>query len=186
VSLLSLGAVTVAGYRLHTGDQTNASAVSGRLLEAEDLLDEELRRHLALAERTETFKMYPDGRVYPDAYPIVSSDLTIDGRALRGATTTSDVATFVAYWPDYCPPATAEVTWTGGYDADTLPVTLRHALYELAAALAAPRPVAVPVGATSASVGDVSVSFADGSDTGIDAFVPGLSDRVCRYRNRWV
>ena len=184
MSLLSLGAITVAGYRLHTGDQTNASAVSGRLLEAEDLLDEELRRSLALEERTKAFKVYPDGRLYPDAYPITASDLTVDGRALRGATV--DVATFVAYWPDTCPPANATVTWTGGYDAATLPVTLRHALYELAAALAAPRPVAAPVGALAASVGDVSVTFADSSETGIDAFVPGLSERIGKYRNRWV
>jgi len=184
MSLLSLGAVTVSGYRLHTGDQSNASAVSGRLLEAEELLDEHLRRQLASEERTDTFPIYPDGRLYPDAYPITDSDLTIDGRSLRGAT--ADLATFLAYWPDDCAPRQATVTWTGGYTAATLPVTLRHALYELARALTAPAPVAVPVGATSASVGDVSVTFSESTETGIDAWVPGLSERVKPYRNRWV
>ncbi len=183
MSLLSLGAVTVAGYRLHTGDlTTNATAVSGSLLEAEEILDDELRRHLALEERTDTFRIYSDGRVYPDAWPLISASLQIEGRALLGAT--ADVATFVGWWPD-CPPDRATVTWTGGYDAATLPRTLRNALYDLARAVGSD-PSPVPVGALSASVGDVSVTFAEPSEGGLDALVSGLGNRVRRYRNRWI
>lgn len=190
-NLVALGAVTVAGYRLQTGDHTSDGvAVTGALVEAEDMLVEELRRHLALESREDTFHIYPDGRIYPDAWPIVSNtgNLVIEGRALLGAT--ADVTTFVGYFPD-CPPNRATVTWTGGYDDGTnsqrLPVTLRHAIYDLARALvtdASP----IPVGALSASVGDASVTFGPGgSGSGdIDALVPDLTDRVRRYRNRIV
>lgn len=182
MSLASLGAVTVAGYRLHTGDlETNASAVSGSLLEAEEILDDELRRSLALEERTDTFKLYPDGRVYPDAWPLVSADLQIEGRALLGGT--PDVTVFIGYFPGPAPPR-ATVTWTGGYDATTLPRTLRNAVYDLAEAVGSD-PSPVPVGALSASVGDVSVTFAEPTG-GLDGLVPGLSDAVRKYRNRWV
>lgn len=182
MSLLALGAVTVADYRIHTGDTTtSASAVSAALIESEDLLDEELRRHLELAQRTDTFRIYCDGRIYPDAYPITVSDFTIDGRALRGAT--PDGGPFIGIWEHIDNPR-ATVTWTGGYTTSTLPRTLQHALYDLAHGLT--EEALVPVGATSVSLGDASVSYAAGSFGGIDAIVPGLSRRVRRYQNRFV
>lgn len=181
MSLLSLGATTVADYRVHTGDTTTAaSAVSAALLEAESLLEEELRRGLALEARTETLKVYPDGRVYPPAWPITAASLTIDGRSLLGAT--PDISTFTGLI-DAPRPWRVATTWTGGFDASTLPVTLEHAIYDLAQGLVASSPV--PVGATSVSLGDASVSFAAPSGGGVDAIVPGLSARVGRYANRW-
>lgn len=187
MTLYALDAVTVAGYRLWTGDQaTDAAAVSGSLVEAERMLEEDLRRHLALEERTDDFVIYPDGRIYPDAWPITDAALTIEGRALLGAT--PDVTTFVGYFPDR--PTRATVTWTGGYDDGTasapLPVALAHGIYDLARALAADT-TAVPVGATAVSVGDVSVTFGSSSGSGdVDSLVPGLSNRLARFRNRWV
>lgn len=185
-TLYSLGAVTIRQYRLHTGDETNGDAeCSGVLLEAESLINDELRRFLASDERTGTFSIYPDGRLYPNAYPITAADLMIEGRALVGGT--PDGGPFVGVWE----PSTSTrstVTWTGGYNADTLPLTLEHALYDLAAALLAPAPIltGVPGGTTAASVGDVSVTVDPRSGGGVDAYVPGLSDRVRRYQNRFV
>lgn len=184
MSLLSLNAVTVDGYRLHTGDQTTAaSAVSGALLEAQQLLEEELRRKLDLAERTASFRIHQDGRVYPNAWPITDAgDLVIDGRMVVGAVPDAGPFTAIIAVP---PAPRSTITWTGGFDADTLPATLRNALYDLA------QPIAqgaspIPGGATSLSVGDVSVGFASPTSGGLDALVPGLASRVAKWRNRWV
>lgn len=181
-TLYSLGAVTVKAYRLHTADETNPdSIVTGALVEAEELLEDELRRKLASQERTGTFTIYSDGRIYPDAYPITTATLPIDGRALCGST--PDVTAFIGYFPND-PPNYATVTWTGGYTAGTLPRSLENAVYDLAAGVMAES--LVPVGAGSISVGDVSVSSVVSGRGGIDAVVPNLSTRVRRYQNRFL
>lgn len=187
-TLYSLGAVTVDGYRVHTGDRTTAgTVVSGALVDAEQELAAHLRRDLALQARTKSCPIYSDGRCYPPAWPItVAAGYTIDGRALLGAT--PDLGTFTAFFPDR--PERVTVTWTGGFDdganGTRLPVTLRHAVYDLAKALAQDA-IPVPVGAGAVSVGDVSIQFRDTAGSGdVDALVPGLSARVRRYRNRWV
>lgn len=183
-TLLSLGAVTVAGYQLRTGDTSSAaSAVTASLVEAEAILDEALRRHLALDERTDTFKLYPDGRIYPDAYPITSSSLTVWGRSLSGAT--PDVATFVGLIGECPAPPQATVTWTGGYNAATLPRTLANAIYDLAGFDLSDSTPGIS-GVTSVSLGDASVSYAAPLDGLLDTLVPGLWARVRRFRNRWV
>ncbi len=189
MTLLDLDAITVAGYRLRTGDRTSdGESVSGSLVEAESILEEELRRELPLPlmERVESM-IISDGRMYPKAYPIIECESnTIDGRALLGGA--PDLPTFLAYWPDYDSSITprAEITYTGGFDADTLPVTLAHAIYDMARALVADVSP-VPVGATSVSVGDVSVSYGSVSGAaGVDVLVPGLGARVARYKNRFV
>lgn len=186
MSLYSIGAVTVDRYRVYTGDDTTpGTTVSGALVEAERLLNEELRRELASEERTETLRIQPDGRVWPRAYPITAAPLTIDGRSLLGAT--PDLPTFVALIGVDVPyPVTAAITYTGGYTAATFPVTLEHAVYDLAHGLAVDTP-AVLVGARSATVGDVSVTYGTSGDVGpVDSVVPGLSARVGRYHNRFV
>lgn len=186
-TLVDLDAVTVAGYRLRTGDRdTEASAVTGALVEAQSLLEEELRRLLPLIERDEQMRIRADGRVYPKAWPIVSAELVIDGRSLVGAT--PDLESFVALIGSREEPRMT-VTYTGGFDDGTngtaLPVTLRDAIYDLAFGVVFSRPP-VLVGAGSASVGDVSVSITSPGDEGVDAYVPGLSRRVAKYRNRFL
>lgn len=181
MTLLDLGAVTVAGYQVRTGDTSSAaSAVTGALVEAESLLEEELRRLLAAEERSEQMRIRADGRVYPKAWPITEAELVIDGRSLVGAT--PDLENFVALIGSREEPRMT-LAYTGGFDADTLPVTLAHAIYDLARALVADTP-ALLVGASSASVGDVSVTYGGGKG-GVDAYVSGLSSRVSKYRNRW-
>lgn len=182
MTLYSLGATTVAGYRLRTGDQDSAAgAVSASLVESEQLLEEELRRKLPLQSRTDAFPIYPDGRIYPDAWPITSADLTIEGRALLGAT--PDLTDFVAWLGETDCRRSGTVTWTGGFDASSLPMTLAHAVYDLARGLILDTP-AIPVG-VSVSVGDVSVGASPGG-TGLDSYTPGITGRVNRYRNRFV
>lgn len=187
-TLYSLGATSIDGYRVHTGDRTTAGTiVSGALVEAEQLLEEELRRKLAWQSRTAKCRIYPDGAVYPPAWPITTAALTIDGRALLGAV--PDATPFVGTFGDLTVNL-ATVTWSGGFDDGThsepLPVTLRNAIYELARVLAQDSQPG-PAGATQVRVGDVAITYASTQGlTGLDAFVPGLSARVARYRNRWI
>lgn len=183
-SLLSLGAVTIDDYRVTTGDTTTASAaVSAALLEAESLLKEELRRQLASEERTKAFKIWPDGALYPDAWPITAAELTIVGnRTLVGAS--PDETPFIGVWPTESSPPMATITWTGGFTAATLPATLRRLLYDAAKAILSDSPV--PVGFDSASVGDVSVSRSTSSSGSLESVLPGASERVGKYRNRFV
>jgi len=186
MTLYALGAVTVAGYRVHTGDTTSeASAVSAALVEAEQLLEEELRRTLASEERTQRLRIRADGKVYPPAYPVTAAgSYLIDGRAIVGASP-DDFPTITIFARTPTPYAT--ITYTGGFTADTFPVTLRHALYDLANGIISAHLVPVMlVGATSASVGDVSASYGTGSPGGIDVLRRGLSERVARYRNRFL
>lgn len=190
MTLYALGALTIAKYRVHTGDDTTPGTfVSGALVEAEELLEGELRRKLASESRTEAVRIAADGSVYPPAYPITAATgLTIDGRRLVGAT--PDLDTFVALidsWADTVRRAT--VTWTGGFtaaDGDApLPRVLEHALYDIARGLVESAPVPALVGASAASVGDVSVSWPVPTG-GLDALAPGLTQRVGKYRNRLV
>lgn len=188
-TLFSLEATTVAGYRLATNDQTTASsAVSAALLEAESLLEDELRRHLPSQSRTKACKIWPDGRVYPDAWPVdsVVGLVLEDSRTVLGAV--PDAGPFVGVIPRNYAPPTVTITWVGGFTAPDglhpLPVTLAHAIYDLAKAVLAAAPV--PVGATSMSVGDVSVSYPSPPQGTVDGYVPGLSDRVRKWANRYI
>lgn len=183
MSLLTLGAVTVAAYRIRTGDNTTpGTEVTGALLEAEELLEGTLRRKLASEERTETCVIYPDGRIYPSAYPITAADFTIDGRALRGAT--PDGGPFIGVF-EPVDSRRATVTYTGGFTDETFPRRLAHAVYDLAKGIV-DGPSGLAGWATSASVGDVSVSGAAPTGEDLDSLVPGLYRRVVGYRNRWV
>lgn len=190
MTLLDVGAVSVAAYRVRTDDNaTPGTFVTGALAEAEELLEGELRRDLASEERTEALRIWEDGSIYPPAYPITSATaLTIDGRRLVGAT--PDVETFVGLIDAWCDTTRrATVTWTGGFTgpagAKPLPKVLEHAIYDIARGLVSSAPAPVLVGATAASVGDVSVTYAQPSG-GLDALAPGLTARVGKYRNRLI
>lgn len=189
MTLYALGAVTVHGYRVRTGDRdTDTLEVTGALVEAESLMEEELRRLLPLESRTEVMRIFRDGRVYPKAYPVtVSTTLTIDGRSLVYASPDSNpfLGLFLSIERDPHIVPRMTVVYTGGFDATTFPITLRNALYDIARGLAAER-VPVPVGARSISVGDVSVTFGSSDDTGsaLDELAPGVWKRIRKYRNR--
>lgn len=188
-TLVDLDALTVATYRLRTGDHSSSDEmVTGALVEGEKVLQEELRRLLALDERTEAMVIRDcEGRMYPKAYPITAcATNTIDGRALLGGT--PDLAQWVGLIDsDYHTTPRATITYTGGFDENTLPIALRDAIYDLARADLADTSL-LPVGASSVSVGDVSISYTSGQSGGgvLDEKVPGLWARVKKYRNRYI
>jgi hypothetical protein len=185
-----MAVVTVARYRVITGDtSTDTAEVSARIEDATIMVEEELDRPLELAERTETIRLASDPYgwtgwlAYPRSTPIMSvpadsayrieDDVTLSG--VQPATTP-----FWTWSESYRPHAT--ITWTGGYTSSTLPKKLEAAICDLAHALLTP--AAVPVGATSIRVGDVAVTYSGSSDSGLDVYVPGLWERIRRYRHR--
>lgn len=186
--------VSEARYRTLTRDVATASApITAALDLAQTMLEETLGRPLEQDERTGTFPIWRGidgrGRVNPDAYPIT---------AAAGTYEIEDQATLVGVEPDQSPwfgaasdHLTATVTWTGGWvphgdpSGDrVIPPTLERAICDLAAALLTVTPgPGGPI--TAATVGDVSVTYAEPTgDDDVDRYVPGLADRIGRYRHR--
>jgi hypothetical protein len=178
--------ISVDTYREITGDASSASAVVETAVQgAQRLLEEQLQRGLELEERTERMRVFPDGRVYPRCTPLVTgpSGSTISGSSLLGA---GPAGSFVE------PDDRTAVTYTGGFDPDEedrsavtfVPVELQRAVAWGARAIITPGDgLEVPSGATSVTVGDVSVSWGPGGSpaTGEITFPRPL---VRRYRFR--
>lgn len=196
--------VSVSTYQVTTGDtSTAASAASGFLYEAQELLEELLDRQLESAERTETLLVRHRGLVYPRALPVtaisVASDATGDvvhsgfGVRLTSApealVTLTDVSS-TRY--DDTAATTADLTYTGGYTSATLPTTLRRAICRVARALTVASGydggAATPAGVTSVSLGDASISWGSnraqvlGAAALLDELVPGLPSTLTGYR----
>lgn len=159
--------VPVATYQRLTGDTSTASpTVEEKLADAQQLVEEYLRRPLERDERTERLRLYRDGSgwaVYPKATPI-------DADATTGYTTSGAALTGIS--PDdgpwivgsYEPGGYATVTYTGGWTAETLPLTIAREISRTAKALLTPAAAGVLAGASSIRVGDLSVGFsADGA-----------------------
>ena len=177
--------IAIARYREITGDTTSASAVVETAIDdAQALLEDQLRRPLEQAARTERLRVFADGRVYPRATPIISAQAGADiyGNAIVDGT---PEGTFLE------PDDFAEVTYTGGYDpaetdlsaVDYVPVELQRAVAWAAYAILRPADgLQAPAGARSATVGDVSVTFGPGG-----AAAPGEVefDRGLVRRWRW-
>lgn len=177
--------ISIARYREITGDSTTASAVVETAIEdAQSTLEDRLRRPLEQAARTERLRVFPDGRVYPRATPIISAAAGADiyGNAIVDGT---PAGTFLE------PDDYAEVTYTGGYDpaetdlsaVDYVPVELQRAVAWAAYGILRPTdgPQAPP-GATSVTVGDVSVTYGPG---GAPAAGEVEFDRGLIRRWRW-
>lgn len=178
--------ISVTRYQSITGDTTSATGVVETAIEdAQQLLEERLRRPLETAQRTERMRQYPDGRVYPAATPITAGPTgsTTYGVALADA---APAGSFLQPADEY-----VDVTYTGGFDpAETdrsavtyVPVELQRAVAWAAKALLSSPPSAAPAGATSITVGDVSVSYGPGGapSSGEVVFDAGL---VRRWRRR--
>lgn len=165
--------VSVDRYREITGDETSASAVvEAALVDAQLLLEEDLRRPLEAEQRTERCRVFAESRgstVYPAATPLVSvsapSGGEIVGAAVVGGSLAPAPPRFLTDRDQF-----AEVTYIGGFDPDAelgdvtcLPVGLQRAIAWAAKALTVPDDFSeIPTGATSASVGDVSISWGAG------------------------
>lgn len=158
--------VTVARYRDITADTGTASAVvEDALTDAQALLEEELGRELESDTRTERCRVFAESRggtVYPSVTPITSvsdpSSASILGHAVVGGT--------VATGPPYFltdPDGFASVTYVGGYASGAAPTAIERAIAWAARALVDPDTFAqAPPGATSATVGDVSITWGPG------------------------
>lgn len=151
----------VAAYRRLTGDSTTPDAtVTAALTDAQRLVEEYLRRPLEKAERTEQLRVYRlgDGRriVYPSATPItaVPAGLIVEGVGVTGQDLLSGFAAWLGSETGH-----TSLTYTGGYTAAQLPLTIGREIARLAQQLTQPV-AAVPAGATDVRVGDVSVSYA--------------------------
>ena len=195
-----MAVVTVARYRLLTGDTTtDATTVSARIDDATEMVEEELDRPLELKERTETLRLDGDThgwatwRAYPRSTPIVSIPADV-GYRIEDDVTLANASPDTGYWWSWttCQEAPrSTLTWTGGFTSDTLPKKLESAICDLAAALtrASSGAAFVPVGASSVRVGDVTISYGStsvtgGAGSGLEMYVPGLWDRIRRYRHR--
>lgn len=171
--------LTVERYRSITGDEaTAASAVSARIEEAVELLEEYLDRPLESGEQTEVVRPDRRGHLWPKATPITDGgDYTIDGLALVGASP----------WPfTFTDPATSlTITYTGGWTADTLPGCIARDLAYAAYRLEHPPALGVsdfPEGATSVRLGDAAVSFGPGGAP--SSSVAGSTDAWWSKRTR--
>lgn len=197
--------VTYAVYVSVTGDDTTASGdVEDAITEAEGLIGEFLRRPLAAEWRSERYHLRPYGMVYPRCVPVLEVSATAsyqvyDTAAIQFVTADSPPSPSPVgseeifgrtsgWYHEEAPRAT--VVYLGGWDADTIPYTLRRGICYLARAIgAAPPATPLPPGATSLSLGDASISLAtpgdaDGAGAVIDGLVPGLTATFRRYRWR--
>jgi hypothetical protein len=186
-------------YRRLTHDLTSYDGdVIDALTAAQHEAEEYTGRQFELATRTESCHIYPNGRVYPDAYPVqsvsVPAGASVDGAAvvLYGVSGLGwwdpainndflfDTEGYIPNWRRYLK---TTITYIGGYPPGTAPERLVAVICRIALNLMNPSggtPLAAPV--TSMSVGGVSIASATGFDPtmiGIDA----SSARVLRrYR----
>lgn len=169
-------------YRQVTGDNDSLDAdVDTALTNAQQELEEALRRPLESMSRTETVRIHSDGRAYPLATPIQSvsdpSSAVIRDYAVLGLVPQQNPLFDLIYEPfrwqdnglspggggaDSTMPL-ATLTYTGGFTSSTLPRKLRQAICDLARVnLTQFSPTAA--GVISASVGDASVRYSSPPD----------------------
>lgn len=160
---------SVDQYRRFTNDlSTEDYKVTQALTDAQSEIEEFCQREFESATRTETLRLYANGRVYPKAFPISTVDSMpgsiIDGWAILlgyGYQYATNVNPFVSGFGSdtwaWQPQVT--VTYTGGYAANELPPAMIRAAAQVAYDLL--HPVAldgVPAGVTSVRVGDAAMS----------------------------
>lgn len=170
--------ISVERYRVITGDdESAASAVSARIEEAQEMLEEYLDRPLDSDERTESLRPDRHGRLWPRATPITDGgDYEVNGLALVGGTP------FTFGLVD--PTTSVAVTYTGGWTADTLPSAIERDLAFAAYRLghvATLGSTEYPEGAVSVRLGDAAVQFGPG---GAGAVGTGDSDTWWSRRTR--
>lgn len=177
--------LTAVRYGEITGDTTSvvfdSASVSARLEEAEELLEDYLDRPLALAERTETMRPDRNGWLWPRATPITDGgSYVVEGAALIGGFASS-VGIFDAS-------VGVDVTYTGGWTADTLPRAIERDLAFAAHRLlhATPPSSEIPEGAVSVRLGDAALTFGPGGARTTGDTDSWWSARTKGYRYRRV
>lgn len=160
--------VTWATYVALTDDTTTGqSQAEEALADAQGLLEEYLGRvgTLESAERTESLRIDGNGKVWPYATPVTDAgddEITDAGNSITGA------GSPISFWLDSN--TLAEITYTGGYTADTVPTALKRAIAFGAKELLDTSLSTVPAGATAVSLGDASITFSGPSGSTLQAF----------------
>jgi len=171
---------TAADYRRITGDnRTDDGAVRAALADAQGEVEQYLRRRGTLeddgTDYTERLRVFVNdrGRVYPRRTPVTSvsvpsgARIVGDGFALEGVGVSEivffpgDVVTDAGNLTPY--PYVADITYRGGYTAETVRPKTKRVICRVANAMVAPQ-CAVPAGAVSVRSGDVSVTYAKPQD----------------------
>ena len=180
---------------LHTGVNLDEHG-EARLTRAQRLISSWLRRPLDSAERTETLSLHRDltartvGLLYPAATPVtaVSSPSTV---AIRTTAVLEVQSLPASTWPD--PVTTVEVTYTGGWTADTLPEDLVAAIANLAVSMGAglgevlDGSAPLPSSVQSVSLDGAAVSFGGSSGTAVRESAAAAVERIAADHNlgRW-
>lgn len=170
--------LTAERYTAITGDSTtDDTAVSARLEDAQGLLASALGRpRIDLGEVTETLPLSPRGTATPGVVPVVTPPTGVVYRLGAFEGCPLDDGPFPTY------PYTTTLTYTGGWDSDTVPVAVAIDLAWCVWRLLNPT-APTPPGATSIANGDASMSFAAPS-TGSAVDGIGWSRLTLRHRRR--
>lgn len=186
--------LTYARYVTLTGDTASASATIEEQIDvAEQEVERFLDRPLAEGLYTDSLVVYPSGRAYPKAVPLVSVPVTATYEIEDEVTLKSVAAAYdliVDYpdvgWDGYAATSgRVALTYTGGWTAQNVPLAVARAIALITYGLAHPQVSSAPPGATSVKVGDVSVSYAGGPPADpLDEVYPGASRLLAPYRWR--
>lgn len=184
------GLISVRVYRRITGDtDSGVSAIIEALDDALNYAQDECRRDFVYGQRTETLDIYRNATVYPRATPVASVSDPSTGLLRDGGIYLGGSARF---WPDGLTPLPpqATVTYAGGYQPygsgldPEIPIKLVRVLCRIAYLALHPNSIigqGVPVGAKSASVGDVSVT---GDLSGFVVTDPSIERDLKRFERR--
>lgn len=194
--------VTEARYRVITLDTTSETVVvSGALVDAQGMVEDELRRPLdRVVDTTERLTIYrcPDHRLraMPRRYPVVAVPAGATYQVENGASLI-DVATDDPWLSNHTP-NTASLTFTAGwlpaddptaatYPDQVVPHRIEMAVAQIARGMICQNAVAVasmgPI--SQAQVGDVQVVFAAPTvGWGIEGYAPGITAEIAGYRYR--
>lgn len=191
------GLIRVADYVWVTKDEASWTPDVERALDdALSLVEDHLNRHFAFGTHTERLYVYRDGKVYPTNTPLATvTTPAVSASAIQGAGVyvgsflpTPEIVN-VGDWTAAVPPQ-VDVTYAGGYqpygttngETPQLPMKVMRAICRVAWLMLHPVVLpGIPIGAKSASVGDVSVTGDLESFVAID---PSIGRDLKPYRKR--
>lgn len=172
--------LTVQRYLELTHDTDSVpSAIEAALADAQIEIEDELGRALESDERTETLFVSSNGRAYPSVTPVTDAG---DYEVINNGVVVSD---FFSPALDFITgqPSQVEITYTGGYTAETIPYRLERALADAAYdQLHSTSTSEFPAGATSVRLGDAAVTFAEP----VGSVRSSTSPTIKRYARRRV
>lgn len=183
--------VTVQDYRDFTGDNTtDEDTVSARIERVVGVVQDEVHRFLPLDDYTESLPLGTNFVVWPQGVPVDSVTSPSGAAPVFGGYGIGGTSPEAWWDPTFGPfevwvlDPYVSVTYRGGYSRATFPVGLRMIICDMVLAMATRNPAMTAAAVQSASVGDVSVTYTGGG-TGsgaADGILPGVSDRLRRYR----